>query len=450
MDGPNPKIVQDTLATVVQPPEKLAKQAEELGLQQMQEFLTPKETTLEDYIPLGKYYLHKRLVAWGVVALLGLILVVYLKPPAFLIKWVRPYVKFSTLADAGGFSGNALIQVLQPDKSPFKYIGNLVDGKFAGPGTLYDPNDRPIYIGEFKEGMKEGQGEQYADGTLLYKGGFANDLYQGEGTLFDGEGNICFSGKFEAGVKSGEGKEYFLGKEKALAYAGNYLNGKRSGPGIEYFANGLPKYNGNFLAGAYSGTGTLFDENGHAVYTGEFTQGLYAGIGTLYHPDGKVIYKGYFDHGNIESAWFLGLSKKKVIEVLGDPTQTIPLLNPAPPVSTAASPVLEESQPSVPPQTSQAELLLYSDFNLSVTVDTLPDKDQPLVLRSVRLTGVAAQIVKNHFDEVFGPMGNSSIALPAAPPYTNYSILAYSDKDDFVYELTTAGAGDSHEPEILK
>ena len=57
-----------------------------------------------------------------------------------------------------------------------KYEGNYLDGKFSGKGTLYYEYSGHInYIGEFKEGLKHGEGIEFDKiGNLIYQGQFSN------------------------------------------------------------------------------------------------------------------------------------------------------------------------------------------------------------------------------------------------------------------------------------
>jgi len=57
-----------------------------------------------------------------------------------------------------------------------KYVGNYVDGKFSGNGTLYYEYSGYInYIGEFKEGLMHGEGKKFDKiGNLIYQGQFSN------------------------------------------------------------------------------------------------------------------------------------------------------------------------------------------------------------------------------------------------------------------------------------
>ena len=57
-----------------------------------------------------------------------------------------------------------------------KYEGNYLDGKFSGIGILYYQYSGHVnYIGEFKEGLKHGEGKEFDKiGNLIYQGKFSN------------------------------------------------------------------------------------------------------------------------------------------------------------------------------------------------------------------------------------------------------------------------------------
>ena len=61
------------------------------------------------------------------------------------------------------------------------------------------------YIGEFKDNMKDGYGEEkYCDGSI-YKGEFRQDMKHGKGVLLlQGNGNYGYEGEFKKDKISGK------------------------------------------------------------------------------------------------------------------------------------------------------------------------------------------------------------------------------------------------------
>ena len=71
-------------------------------------------------------------------------------------------------------------------KNGYEYIGNYVNGIIEGKG-IYKYGDKAIYKGEFKNGIKEGNGEWITKNNKII-GNFENDLPHGRGYLEDNKG----------------------------------------------------------------------------------------------------------------------------------------------------------------------------------------------------------------------------------------------------------------------
>ncbi len=196
--------------------------------------------------------------------------------------------------------------------------GDFEEGEFKDAVFLnghvsitYENDDK--YVGEWKDGMENGQGTlKYADG-IVYIGGFENNEQSGHGTLTFTSGAI-YEGEFRQGKFNGQGTFKY---NDGGVYIGNFEKGMRSGHGILTFPDGAI-YEGEFKERELSGQGTLkyadgrvyiggFEHNepsGHgtltfpngAIYKGEFKDGKYSGQGTLKHADDSV-YIGGFENG---------------------------------------------------------------------------------------------------------------------------------------------------------
>ncbi len=235
------------------------------------------------------------------------------------------------------------------------YKGLFSADKYAGPGTLFFDDQSPQYVGEFQNGLYANHGtEYYPNGQIKYDGNFIAGHYSGQGKLFYEDGTVHYEGEFIADQFEGAGKEYDA--KGRLIYEGGFKSGLYSGEGTAYYDNDFVRYKGSFLAGQYNGEGTLFDEAGLTVYTGAFAESqfngwgksldptgstvyegkfannVYEGLGTLYDSEGTATFKGFFAKGRIDYPAFIGLSGKKITEILGDPSE----ITAYPPPSAAA------------------------------------------------------------------------------------------------------------------
>lgn len=99
------------------------------------------------------------------------------------------------------------------------YKGQWVKGKKHGRGTLWD-KDKNVYIGEWKNDRRNGQGSQFfkvtdwvedehgeawlKENTENYTGEFQNDVFLGQGTYRWADGTK-YVGSWAAGKRHGEG-----------------------------------------------------------------------------------------------------------------------------------------------------------------------------------------------------------------------------------------------------
>ena len=89
-----------------------------------------------------------------------------------------------------------------------KYVGEFKDGKKNGQGVLTYSNGSK-YVGEFQDGKKHGQGIITSPEGSQYEGVFKDGKFHGKGALFryDKSGQPC--GKFERGLfKDGKFVKY--------------------------------------------------------------------------------------------------------------------------------------------------------------------------------------------------------------------------------------------------
>lgn len=254
---------------------------------------------------------------------------------------IEDYICLEELSE-GGIINEKVVhykKTIDEYNAPYRYYGKLNgNNEPDGMGVLlknWSINPTEVdggycvdiyYIGEFKDGYKEGYGivydtEEKYELSIKYEGEFRKGKYDGEGTLYSytvrdegiqivrewlfgrelgepkAEYDYLFekfeknnfysypitasakeySGEFEDGEFHGEGKKYFgvdEDNQPFLTYEGEFENGKYEGKGKEYYYDGGGlKYEGEFKNGNYHGKGTLYDEQGNVTHKGKFKNG---------------------------------------------------------------------------------------------------------------------------------------------------------------------------------
>ena len=76
------------------------------------------------------------------------------------------------------------------------------------------------------------------------------------------EDYIRISGKYKEGEKNGKGEEYEI-LTNQMIFEGEYLNGKRNGIGKEYYYDGKLQFEGEYLKGKRNGKGKEYYSKGN-------------------------------------------------------------------------------------------------------------------------------------------------------------------------------------------
>lgn len=239
------------------------------------------------------------------------------------------------------------VKTINEEKAAYKYYGELnKDNEPDGNGILlgkwedsyYESFKEylvPVfYIGEFKDGYKEGYGIEYRvdlgrwEIGLKYEGEYKKGKYEGKGVRYSGSiadsMNIGYATILQGrlyGYPTSDAHAYdclfpAFGDNKlalypilisGVAYVGDWKDGEYNGKGktyTGYVEDGqryrYMDYEGGFAHGQYDGKGTLYYDNGEVKYTGSFKGGRYSGKGTLYDEQGNVIHKGKFKNGEVD------------------------------------------------------------------------------------------------------------------------------------------------------
>ena len=166
------------------------------------------------------------------------------------------------------------------------------------------------YVGEFSNGIKEGNGNLFSKDNLFnYDGDWKNDKYDGFGALFDhGE---KYTGDFKEGKFHGIGNLY---KVNGDIYEGEFFEGNIKKGKIAYKNGDI--FKGKFEDGKKSfGIMEYLDGD---KYEGYFENELYNGEGILMKKDGKEE-KGIFKDGILEQKLDkLKFEIEKEQEILGN------------------------------------------------------------------------------------------------------------------------------------
>ncbi len=194
----------------------------------------------------------------------------------------------------------------------FRYVGDFKDGKKQGNG-VYEWANGDKFDGGFVDDKPSGQGkwdfasgDKYAGevvgGVIVGKGVFiAKNGDKFEGPFVDGRPNgkgvyrFASGDRFEGDMLAGKmsGKGVYINKDGDRLEA-NFNEGVPQGKGAYYFANG-DRYEGDIAGGALTGKGQYFYSNGLRS-EGEFVNGTLKGKGAFYFNDGSW-FEGVFEDG---------------------------------------------------------------------------------------------------------------------------------------------------------
>ena len=182
-------------------------------------------------------------------------------------------------------------------KSIGRWNHDLKDGKFKD----FDNNGNLIYNGEYKNNNKEGNGEMYDINfnkhIPIYSGTWKENKYNGNGKLYILNLKNYYIGEFKEGKKEGKGKLI----NNNTYYEGNFKNDKKDGFGIYYKYNSNKskkyeiKYEGIFeIDNIINGKCTYKNND---IYEGQFKNNLKHGYGEFIINKTGIIYKGYWKNG---------------------------------------------------------------------------------------------------------------------------------------------------------
>ena len=178
------------------------------------------------------------------------------------------------------------------------YIGENKDGKREGKGKMYYKNGDLMYEGDFINDKMEGNGKYIYEDGIYYIGQFKNTKKTGKGKFYNKNGDLMYEGDFIDDKIEGNGKCIY---ENGNYYIGQFKEGKRHGKGKMYYKNGELSYEGDYTNDIEEGNGKYIFEDG-SYYIGQVKNELAHGKGTSYYKNGNIKYEGDFVNGIIEGS----------------------------------------------------------------------------------------------------------------------------------------------------
>jgi hypothetical protein len=148
-----------------------------------------------------------------------------------------------------------------------KYIGDWKDDVQEGEGEEIFP-DGTKYKGEFKDGEKTGKGTAIFKDGSQYTGEFLNNCIHGKGIYRWSDGRI-FNGEWVQNKMQGKGKFTW---PDGKYYEGEYKNDKKDGFG-KYCWNNSNYYEGTWFNGKQHGHGAIFNNRGELLERGIWRYG---------------------------------------------------------------------------------------------------------------------------------------------------------------------------------
>nr|XP_034987518.1 LOW QUALITY PROTEIN: radial spoke head 10 homolog B-like [Zootoca vivipara] len=159
---------------------------------------------------------------------------------------------------------------------PVSYIGQWVEGKRHGKGTIYyNKEGSSWYEGDFVFNVKCGWGIRCYKSGNIYEGQWERDMRSWRRAMRWLHDKRNYTGQWVNGIQHGYGTHtWYLkripGSQYPLRneYVGDFVSGDRHGHGKFFFASGA-MYDGQWVYNKKQGMGKLVFKNGR-VYEGEF------------------------------------------------------------------------------------------------------------------------------------------------------------------------------------
>ncbi|CAH0186815.1 MORN repeat-containing protein [Roseomonas sp. CECT 9278] len=177
------------------------------------------------------------------------------------------------------------------------WSGPCVNGRAQGRGTAtwrytdQGGEQTQRYVGDMRQGWRQGRGRWEHVGGDVYEGEFANDRLNGQGNVRFANGGTL-TGRFVDNRLSGHGVN--VGADGGR-YEGGFLNGRQSGAGTLVLPDGQ-RYTGNWANGEKNGYGVQVWPRG-SRYEGNWVNGVADGWGAYSDPSQNIAFRAYFRNG---------------------------------------------------------------------------------------------------------------------------------------------------------
>jgi hypothetical protein len=170
-----------------------------------------------------------------------------------------------------------------------RYVQEGSQRQITGEGEMQWDN-RDVYKGSLKQGLREGQGEMIWASGQSYRGQWLRDVPTGQGTMRFVNGDV-YTGAMVAGVAQGTGRMVYASGD---SYEGELQGGRAHGQGNYVWKNGQ-RYQGQWQNDQPQGQGRMEFANGN-VFEGLLAGGLPQGAGKMQYASGDE-YVGQFGQG---------------------------------------------------------------------------------------------------------------------------------------------------------
>ncbi|XP_047094878.1 phosphatidylinositol 4-phosphate 5-kinase 9-like [Lolium rigidum] len=148
-----------------------------------------------------------------------------------------------------------------------------------------------VYEGEWRRGMRHGQGKTLWPSGATYEGEYSAGYMDGEGTYVSPDGASSYKGQWKLNRKHGLGLQTYPSGDM---YQGSWIQGQMEGHGRYTWANGN-SYVGTMRNGLMSGKGVLTWNTGES-FQGNWLDGMMHGYG-LYTWEDSGYYLGTWTRG---------------------------------------------------------------------------------------------------------------------------------------------------------
>lgn len=118
-----------------------------------------------------------------------------------------------------------------------RYVGNFEEGRFHGKGKYEFKKNDAIYIGQFRNNLRDGEGTYIWSNTSFYDGEWSKNQREGLGIMKYADGGK-YIGRWKNNRRDGQGTMYYANEDR---YEGEWKFGQPNGRGVMYYQNGERK-----------------------------------------------------------------------------------------------------------------------------------------------------------------------------------------------------------------